>query len=60
MKDGKQAILSLFMSYNQKYAVEVKKDGEKEAKFIYSKFSPYDDCIDKKRKVYLKEVLSLV
>lgn len=45
---------------NAKFAAELKKDENKEAKFLYSKFSPVADLIRQTEKVPLKEMLKLV
>jgi hypothetical protein len=45
---------------NAKFAGELKKDLEKEVKFLYSKFSQLANCIKQDRKVLLRDMLSLV
>lgn len=60
IKQGKKAIASILEVLNLKFTSEVKKDPEREAKFLYSKFSPFADNINQKRKVLLKDILSLV
>lgn len=45
---------------NAKYAVEIKKDQEKKARFLYSKFSPVAECIKDGEDINLKEILKLV
>lgn len=44
---------------NQKFANDLKKDSEKQMTFVYSKFSPVDNCL-KKEKVLLRDMVSLV
>ena len=39
LKDAKKALITILEVFNAKYAGELKKDNEKEIKFIYSKFS---------------------
>lgn len=46
--------------FNAKHSGEIKKDQDKETKFMYTKFSPIADCIKQDRKVSLRDMLSLV
>jgi hypothetical protein len=57
---AKKAILTILEVLNAKYAAELKKDPEREAKFLYSKFSPVADCIKIEEKTLLKDILKLV
>ena len=57
---SKKAIAQILEICNLKYAGEVKKDPEREIKFLYSKFSPVADCIERKQKTLLKDVITLV
>jgi len=52
--------MTIFEVLSARYAGELKKDADKDIKFMYSKFSPLADCIKTKDKVLLKEILSLV
>ena len=60
LKDAKKALITILEVFNAKYAGELKKDNEKEIKFIYSKFSQIAECIKQDRKVLLRDMLSLV
>ncbi len=60
LAQGKRAILTIFEVLNARYAGELKKDIDKDIKFLYSKFSPLADCITQKDKIYLKDILSIV
>lgn len=51
--------MSLLDVLNAKYAGELKKNLEMQVTFMYSKFSPLENCISK-NKVSLKDMLSLV
>lgn len=53
-------MLSLLETWNAKSVAEISKDENKEAKFLYSKFSPYSDCIRIENKFPLREVLQIV
>jgi hypothetical protein len=39
LKDAKKALIVILEVFNAKYVGELKKDNDKEIKFIYSKFS---------------------
>jgi hypothetical protein len=53
-------VLTIFEVLNARYAGELKKDNDKDIKFLYSKFSPLADCIKQKEKIFLKDILSIV
>ena len=59
LTQAKRHFLSLFEVLNAKFAGELKKDLDKEVKFLYSKFSPVADCI-RQEKILLKDMLNLV
>jgi hypothetical protein len=60
LNQGKLSVLNILEVLNAKYAGEIKKDQEKKAKFLYSKFSPFSECIKQSDEVPLKIILSLV
>lgn len=53
-------MLSLLESWNYKSVPELQKDPDREAKFLYSKFSPYSDCIRTDTKFRLSEIVQIV
>jgi hypothetical protein len=60
VNEGKKAILTILETLNAKYISDLKKEPNKEAKFIYSKFSNNAECIRQDDRVPLKDILSLV
>lgn len=60
IKEAKKEFTTLFEALNLKYISEAKKDPEKEAKFLYSKYSLVSDYIDKTKIVTNKDVLGYI
>ena len=45
LREAKKALIVLLEVFNVKYVGELKKDNDRDIKFIYSKFSQIADCI---------------
>lgn len=45
---------------NAKYLADIRNDPMKEAEYLYSKFSPFQECIKTNEKFLLKDILGLV
>ena len=59
-REAKDAIKGLLEILNAKYAAELRKDPNKDAEFLYSKFSPFQMCIRTEERFKLRDILALV
>jgi hypothetical protein len=59
-KEAKEAMRGLLEIINAKYVAEIRKDSNKLAEFIHSKYSLMDGVLNVDEKFLLKDILSLV